>query len=349
MVDLSTALTEAAHRLVEDRGTVGLAVAIGPSEGPEAIWMPRALDEEPAFLAYSITKVFTSTLMLLLQQEGRISLDAPVGRWNPSVAEAGRMSLRQLLNHTAGIPDYGGLRSYHEAVRSSAKEPWPPRRFAAETYEKGLLFEPGADWAYSNPGYMLLREIAEEVSGESYATLIAGWIARPLGLQRTFVAERPGDLLSLAAAPSTLLSADGHPVDTREAYHPGWVSHGVVVSTPSEIVHFLRAISGVGLLTPRSLREMTTFVPVPQSFVPEREGPLRWRQPVYGLGLMGDLESPWGVLWGHNGGGPGYHASAFHAPALRGRAVTACAMCAIEDDSIAEALVRSALDVVRQG
>jgi D-alanyl-D-alanine carboxypeptidase len=347
MVDSSIALIEAARRLVEDRGTVGLAVATGPDERPEAIWLPRTLDIEPAFLAYSITKIFTSALMLLLQQEGRVSLDAPVARWNPGVPEAARISLRQLLNHTSGIPDYGGLRSYHEAVRSSPTQPWSSRRFAAETFEKGLVFEPGTGWAYSNPGYMLLKEIAEEVSGESYAALISDRLARPLGLERTYVAERPGDLASLAAAPSTLLSADGRPVDTREAYHPGWVSHGVVASTPSELVHFLAAISRVGLLSRQSLREMTTFVAVPEKFVPTPDGAPRWRKPSYGLGLMGDPESPWGALWGHNGRGPGYDTSAFHAPDLRGRVVTACAMCAIEDDSIAEDLVRSVLDIVR--
>jgi len=348
MVDFSIALSEAVERLVDGRGSVGLAVAIGPRAEPEAVWTPQALDEEPGFLAYSITKTFTSVLMLLLQEEGRLSLNAPLARWFPDVPTAERMSIRQLLNHTAGVPDYGELRSYHEAVRSSPTEPWSFSRFAAETFEKGPSFEPGTDWAYSNPGYMLLKRIAEELTGESYAVLISQRIAKPLGLRRTFVAESLGDLSSLAPAPSALLSADGRPMDAREAYHPGWVSHGVLASTASEIVRFLRALCCGGLVSPESLREMTKCVPVPQKFVPVQRVRLTGASPSYGLGLMGDPASPWGALWGHNGGGPGYNTSAFHAPDLRGCAVTVCAMCAIEEDSIAEELVRAALDLVRE-
>src|SRR5206468_2267838 len=109
---------------------------------------------------YSITKTFTATLVLLLREEGRLSLDDPLSRWFPRIPQADRITLRQLLNHTAGVPDYGALRSYHEAVRSSPSTPWSFERFAAETFDRGLQFEPGSSWAYSNPGYMLLKRIA---------------------------------------------------------------------------------------------------------------------------------------------------------------------------------------------
>ena len=70
-----------------------------------------------------------------------------------------------------------------------------------------------------------------------------------------------------------------------------------------------------------------TLVPVPSA-------PPRWRKPSYGLGLMGDPESSWGALYGHGGAGPGYNTSVLHASDLGCRAVTACAMCAVEDDSM---------------
>ena len=203
------------------------------------------------------------------------------------------------------------------------------------------MFEPGAGWGYSNPGYMLLKRIAEETSGESYASLISNRIAQPLGLRSTFVAETLEDLSSLAPAPSSVLSPDRQLLDTRAVYHPAWVSHGVVASTPSEIAHFLAAVFSDRLLSPQSVREMTTLVPVPN-------GPPPWRRPSYGLGLMGDPESPWGALYGHGGGGPGYNTSAFHAPDLGGRAVTVAAMCAVEEDLMAEQLVFAALDLARE-
>jgi D-alanyl-D-alanine carboxypeptidase len=306
------------------------------------VWVPASAHDEPGYLTYSITKASTATLLLLLRDDKQLTLDDRLARWFPRIAGSDRISLRHLLNHTAGIPDYGGLRSYHDDVRAFPSTPWSFERFAAETFEKGLRFEPGSDWAYSNPGYMLLKRIAEEVAGTAYAALISGRIARPLGLRRTFVPESQGELCSLAPTHSRALALDGTPRDVRDQYHPGWVSHGVVASTPSEIARFFDALFCGRLVSSQSLREMTTLVPVPGTpTAPSR----RWGKPSYGLGIMGDPESRWGPLWGHNGGGPGYRTSAFHAPDL-GK-VSVCAMCAVEVDSKAEELVFAVLDALR--
>ena len=111
--------------------------------------------------------------------------------------------------------------------------PWSFERFAAETFDRGLLFEPGQGWAYSNPGYMLLKRIIEEETDAPFRALVAERIAGPLGLRRTFVAESIDDLADLASGTSNALSPDGSPRDVRTHYHPGWVSHGVIVSTSS--------------------------------------------------------------------------------------------------------------------
>ncbi|MEN8161744.1 MAG: serine hydrolase, partial [Myxococcota bacterium] len=239
--------------------------------------------------------------------------------------------------------DYGGLRAYHEAVRATPTRPWSFARFAAETWEKGLAFEPGSRFAYSNPGYLLLRLVAEQVGGEGFAALLRRHVAEPLGLARTHVVERPEDLAWLEPASSTLLSATGAARDVRRFYHPGWVSHGVVASTPSELARFLRAVFDGTLLCADSVAQMTQTVPVPHA-------PPEWREPAYGLGLMGDRRSRWGPVWGHGGGGPGTVTAAFHAPELAGgRGVTACAMCAIEEDHLAERLVFAAFDRLQGG
>jgi D-alanyl-D-alanine carboxypeptidase len=261
-------------------------------------------------------------------------------RWCPSVAASDRISLRRLLDHTAGLPDYGGLPAYHAAVREHPSRPWSFERFAAETFDRGLAFEPGTGWAYSNPGYMLLKRIAEAVGEASFARLVADRVARPLGLGRTFVAESAADLANLAPAPSRAVTPDGAARDVRACYHPGWVSHGVVASTPSDVARFLDALFGGRVVSGASLAEMTALVPVPADAREPRAG---WGRPGYGLGLMGDAESPWGRLWSHNGGGPGYLASAFHAPDL---GATVCAMGALEGALDPEVLVRAALDRV---
>jgi len=106
---------------------------------------------------------------------------------------------------SGSLDDGRGIRAYHEGVKSSPSTPWPFQRFAAETFDKGLWFEPGQGWAYSNPGYMLLKRVAEEVTGTSYRALISERIARRLGLQRTFVAESIDDLAALAPGTSSAL------------------------------------------------------------------------------------------------------------------------------------------------
>ena len=190
---LKARLAEILEQQVEGRGTAGIAVKTAGTAWPVTAWVPGSADEEPGYLAYSITKTFIAVLVLLLRDQRRVSLDDRLARWLPGLAGAERISLRQLLNHTAGVPDYGGVRAYHEDVRASPSAPWSFERFVTETLEKGLSFAPGSGWAYSNPGYMFVKRITEQVGGSSFATLILERIARPLGLARTFVPESVGD------------------------------------------------------------------------------------------------------------------------------------------------------------
>lgn len=343
-----TALREKLRELVlaaaRGRGAASVGVIANGGSKPETFWAPDS-SSEPAFLAYSITKMFTASLVLELCDENRLRLDDSLSHWFPRIVQADEISLRHLLNHTAGIPDYGAIRAYHEGVRAYPLTPWTFERFAAETFGKGLQFAPGQGWAYSNPGYMLLKRILEEVTGLSYRELVAERIARPLGLNRTFVAESVADLASLAMGTSCALSVDGAPRDVRVHYHPGWVSHGVVASTASDIVRFLDALFRERLVSPHSLRTMISLVPVMMTrdaAESAANSPLRASAPSYGLGLMGDPASPWGLLVGHNGGGPCYSASAFHAVDLGGASV--CAMGAIEEDFSTEEIVAGVLD-----
>ena len=217
-------------------------------------------------------------------------------------------------------------------MRTHPETPWSYDDFAAWTWRRGLRFEPGTRFEYSNPGYMLVREIVEQAGGAGYAELVRDRIARPLGLRRTRVVASIADLRELAPAASRLVSPDGSERDVRACYHPGWVSHGVVASTASEIAVFAHAFFGGALVSAGSLREATSLGPV-------LEAPPQWREPGYGLGVMGDRASRFGPLFGHNGGGPGYDASVFSTPALRGRRTTVCALVADERGTAAEDLV----------
>ena len=337
-------LAETLEAATRGRGIASASVIDRAGGAPQTAWVPDA-PNEPRFLAYSITKTFTAVLVLRLREEGKLSLEDPLAKWFPEIERADRISVRQLLNHTSGVPDYGGNPAYHGDVRVSPSKPWSFARFAAETFDKGLLFAPGDGWAYSNPGFMLLKRILEEVSGVPYRTLVSEYVTDPLGLRETSVAESLQDLSSLAPGTSTLLSPNGNACDVRSRYHPGWVSHGVIASTASDLVRFADRLFHGSLLTADSRGQMLRLVALPVSPVEAtKESGLPVGQASYGLGLMGDPASPWGLLVGHNGGGPCYSASLFHAFDIGG--VSVCAMGAIEEGFSAEDIVREILESI---
>jgi D-alanyl-D-alanine carboxypeptidase len=243
-----------------------------------------------------------------------------------------------VLCHTAGLPDYGGLPEYHAAVRERPAAPWSFAEFASHTFARGLLAEPGECFHYSNPGYALLRRLVERETGGTLRAAVQERLAGPLGLSRIAVAESLADLAGLAPAFSRFGLAEGESRDVRASYHPGWVWHGVVTATAADLCSFYRRLFEGAVVSPASLGEMTRLVPV--------EHPWRHGKPGYGLGLMGDRDRP---RYGHNGGGPGYTASAWCAADAAGGPAAACAMCGFEDAPLTEALAHAALDLVAGG
>lgn len=265
-----------------------------------------SLTAESRFSVQSISKSFTAAAILRLVASGTLMLDVPLSEWLPDAPNASRITIRQCLQHTSGLPDYGPLPEYHEAVRQGAT-PWTYTEFLSRTHADQLLFEPGCSWRYSNIGYMLLHRLIETVSGQSFAEVVAVEVCRPLALSHTSVIRTREDFQTLAPAYSFCVSADGSPLDIRTRYDPGWVATGVVASTASDIVRFYDRLFAGDLLPGHQLDEMRTVVRA----APTPHGQ-RFVVPSYGLGLIADLMSPYGVLYGHSGAGPGYTSTALH-------------------------------------
>lgn len=138
----------------------------------------RKVTPTTAFRLASISKQFTATAILLLAQDGSLSLDDPVQRWLPSLPPvAAAITLRHLLSHTSGLVDYEDLmdptdtRQVHDADVLGLLET------VNRTY-----FVPGTDYRYSNSGYALLALIVERVSGQRYADFLHARIFAPLGM-----------------------------------------------------------------------------------------------------------------------------------------------------------------------
>ena len=121
---------------------------------------PVAHDElSPPVPWWSLTKTALAAGSLALVAAGRLALDTPVA--------SAAFTLRQLLQHTAGVPNYGELAAYHGAV-ARGEEPWPPDELLRRVGSDRLLFEPGQGWAYSNVGYLFVRAIVEEEIGRAH-------------------------------------------------------------------------------------------------------------------------------------------------------------------------------------
>ena len=279
----------------------------------------RPLPADAPFALYSVAKILLAVAALRLVEGGRLGLDAPLPSLLPGLPLDPGVTLRRALNHTGGLPDYGGLAAYHADLRADPGTPWTPEGFLARTLPLGLRFAPGDGWAYSNIGYLLVRRVIERATGQPLRDALATLIFRPLGLRRTALADGFADVQDLTPGHSVDLDDDGALHDVARRYHPGWVSHGLVVSTASETAQILEALLAGHLLGPSTLAQMLDAVPVPV------DHPLI-AHPDYGLGLMIERGSPSGPVAGHGGGGPGYSTAAFHFSDVAGHRLTSVAL-----------------------
>jgi len=129
----------------------------------------------------SITKQFTATAIMMLVEQGKIDLADPIGKYLSDVPETWTaITIRQLLTHTSGIPDYEEIMGY-----GGYRNPMTSAQIIALAAGRPLDFPPGTKWNYSNTGYYLLTLILEKISGESCARLLHKTIFAPAGMTHT--------------------------------------------------------------------------------------------------------------------------------------------------------------------
>ena len=276
------------------------------------------LSTDANFYIYSITKSLIATASLYLVDKGLLELDAPVQNYLTDFSLGSSVTLRQLLSHTSGLPDYGGVRTYSEAVKVNPSSPWSTEAFLDLAHTQGLQFVPGKGWAYSNIGYLLLRCILEKITDLSIQKLLNKVIFSPLSLKKTFVPTTLEDVDELTPGYTAFFSGD-ELQDMTHIYHPSWVAHGVVSSTAPELAKIIDALFR-GKLLDLSLVEQMSY-PIHNL----GKYPL-FENLGYGLGLFVDTESPYGKVTGHTGEGPGYSVAAFHFPRLADSSATIAAL-----------------------
>ncbi|WP_413804827.1 serine hydrolase domain-containing protein [Streptomyces sp. OE57] len=250
----------------------------------------------------SATKTFTATVVLQLVGEGRMSLEDTVEQWLPGVVrgngnDGGRITVRQLLRHTSGIPDVepeipalNGADGY----RAERFRNYTPEELVGTAMRHPPNFPPGTDWSYSNTNYILAAMIIHEVTGRTWAREVNDRIIRPLDLRDT---STPGTFPSILGPHAHGYAAFGtdKSIDVTTLNPSMAVGSGSIISTAHDLNRFYTALLGGRLLAPAQLDEMTTTTPAPELGV------------RYGLGLGEIPLSCGGSYFGHPGELLGYH------------------------------------------
>ena len=268
--------------------------------------------------AGSVTKAFTSAVILQLVASGRFGLDASVERLLPGVLPDGaQITVRQLLNMTSGLADYcsvparpGGPDPCNPSPEERSRA-WAPQELIDIGVSAPRTFAPGRGWAYTNTGYLLLGMIIERVTGKSLAAEYRQRIFRPLGLKETRYAP---DIVAMPKPFShgyDVLAAGSWPDDVTGTSPTIAGAAGALVSTPDDMEKFIRSYLSGRLVPVRLVRQMKIATPGSLNGAPPSTPLEGGGVATYGLGLEHYTWSHSCGTFGHSGSIPGYHPYTF--------------------------------------
>jgi D-alanyl-D-alanine carboxypeptidase len=236
----------------------------------------------------SLSKEFTAAAILLLVEQGKLSLDDPLSKWIPGLNAPAAVTLRQLLTHTGGIRDYWP----QDFVTPEMTRPTTAAAIIDEWVRRPLDFEPGTDWQYSNTGYVVAAAVVEKVSGMPLFEFLRRYVFEPLHMTR---------VEDYASTPLDSGDAEGY---TRYGLGPaiqapkearGWLFGAAgLAMQPSDLALWDLSLMNRSLLSAESYN--VEFEPIVLKNGRARD---------YALGL--DVDSPRGRLrMGHSGAGSGF-------------------------------------------
>jgi D-alanyl-D-alanine carboxypeptidase len=247
----------------------------------------------------SVSKAFNGAVALHLVQEGKLGLDDTIGQWLPRLPKAwAAVTIRQMLNHTSGIPDYTKSKAFVKQATDNPRGYVAPMEIVDWVAKDPLLFTRGSKYEYSNTDNIIVGLIAQTVSGMTYPNLLKDIVFGPAKLTQT---SFPTTRISLPAPyiHGYVVDADSGPADATGFLSPSgaWAS-GAVVSTPTDLNAFIRADLGRTFFGPAEQAQQMTFVPGSSS--PPGPG-----TNAAGLALF-RYTTKCGVVYGHTGNFPGY-------------------------------------------
>jgi D-alanyl-D-alanine carboxypeptidase len=243
----------------------------------------------------SNTKTYTAVIVLQLVEEGLVELDSPIETYLPGLVhgegiDGSAITVRQLLQHTSGLPNYtAGIATEIEKLQHAYMS---PRDLIDLALAQPATALPGEKWEYSNTNYVLLGLLIERMTERPIFEEVTERIIEPLGLTHTYF-PTVGEQGFRGEHPTGYhVSAAGEQIDVSEL-DPSWGwAAGQIIATPSELNEFMRAVVDGRLLSEESMTQMQTTVPSDESL---------WPGAAYGLGLESYPLSCGGEIWGHGG------------------------------------------------
>jgi D-alanyl-D-alanine carboxypeptidase len=282
---------------------VSVALQTGSSQ---ATYVSGSATPASQFRVASITKMFVAAVVMQLVEEGRLDLDARAGTVAPGLPVGGDRTIRQLLNHTSGLPDYG-VPDFSQSLVDQRDRRWTADAVLRTLDGRSDTFTAGTDWQYSNTNYVVLGEVITGVTGRPWHAELRTRILGPLDLNDTYVAGyEPARGTGLVAEAYFDIDNDGVFEDVEAGSWPALETSegpaGALVSTAADVATFTRALFSGDLVSDTTLRMMVAGSGFPRRF------------DDYGLGL--ELRRPdfSTDVWGHGGFLPGYRSTTWHVP-----------------------------------
>lgn len=260
------------------------------------------LNENSIFELASVSKQFTAMAIVILKENGKLNYEDKISKYIPELSNYPHITIRNLLNHTGGLPDY------MEIMDSTFdKNKIATNKDIISTFAKlkpQVLFEPETKWEYSNTGYAILASIIEKISGMTYGDYLVKAIFKPLKMTNTFVYRRryaPQKVANYAYGYvySDSLKKYYLPDDLAKSKMVVWldgiVGDGTVNSTVIDLLKWDRAMYTEKLISKESKNEIFTSSKLNDKSKTD-----------YGFGWFVEDNGVYGNLVQHTGGWPGY-------------------------------------------
>jgi D-alanyl-D-alanine carboxypeptidase len=210
---------------------------------------------EHVFRIGSTTKLFTATAVMMLVEDGKVALDAPLSRYLPNTPKHWeQVTVEHLLTHTSGIPSMT-LESGFWRLRAPLDHTLD--ELIAPVVDKPLQFPSGTAFSYNNTGYILLAMLIEKISGQEFFAFIDSRIAKPLGLKHT----RSGDTKALI--PGLVTGYRQGPSPALFISNSNLHAAGGLVSTVDDLAVFMQALQSGKLVSPAIVKRMNTSYRLP--------------------------------------------------------------------------------------